>query len=167
MNEQMHNILLLALGNDILGDDAAGLIASRELQKQFPDHLHVVESPVAGFALLDYLVGYDKVLILDSVVGDRNSQGSVHELSVKDFAEQSFSSPHFVGLRDVIELANRLDVQFPTDIRILAITICDPCVLREGITEELEQQLPRLVNEANTILRSWIPASSMESSGAA
>ena len=155
MTGRTHNILLLALGNDILGDDAAGLVASRELRKQFHGQIDIVETSIAGFALLDYLAGYEKVLILDSMVGTDHSQGSVRELTVKAFRSQAFSSPHYVGLMDVIELAERLEIDFPKDIRILVIEVSDPFVLREGLTQEIDLQLPRFVDEAEKILRSW------------
>jgi hydrogenase maturation protease len=146
------------LGNDILGDDAVGLVACRELGKRFQEQIDFVEAPVAGFALLDYLAGYKKVLILDSIVVPPNKVGSVRELAVDDFRDQSFSSPHFVGLNDVIQLASRLQIDFPSEIRILAMTICDPFVLREGLTLAIQTQMTRFVNDAERILRSWIPA---------
>jgi hydrogenase maturation protease len=155
MTGRTHDILLLALGNEILGDDAAGLLACRELRKQFHDQIDIVETSIAGFALLDHLAGYEKVLILDSMVGSELSQGSVHELTVEAFRSQAFSSPHYVGLMDVIELAERLEIDFPKDIRILAIDVSDPYVLREGLTPEIESQLSHLVDEAEKILQTW------------
>ena len=157
MPERNHKILLLALGNDILGDDAVSLFAARELGKRFHDQLDILEAPIAGFALLDLLAGYEKVLILDSIVAPGSVPGAVRELTINDLSTRSFSSPHYVGLSEVLELANRLDIPFPNEIRILAIDVCDPYRLHEGLTEEVNAQLPKFVDEAENILLRWIP----------
>jgi len=154
-NERTNKILLLGLGNDILGDDAIGLVASRLIHQRFYSQIDVVEAPVAGFALLDYLAGYERALILDSLVVVDGEQGSIRELKSNDFPSQSLLSPHYVGLKDVMDLAQRLNIDFPTYIRILVIGISDPFVLREGLTPELTSQLPRFILSAEAILRGW------------
>lgn len=150
-----NNILVLALGNDILGDDAAGLIAARELDKRFREQIEIIEAPVAGFALLDFLAGYERALILDSVIGTATTQGTVRELMVEEFRSQSFSSPHYVGLKEIMELARCLDIDFPSKIRILSIEVSDPFVLHEGLSTALVSQIPHFVDEAARILQSW------------
>jgi len=52
----MRRILLLALGNDIMGDDAVGLVAARALKNEFSDGVDIVEASVAGFRLLEISV---------------------------------------------------------------------------------------------------------------
>jgi hydrogenase maturation protease len=155
MTVRAHDILLLALGNDIMGDDAAGLVAARELERRFGEQIDVIEAPVAGFALLDYLAGYKKVLILDSVLGIAHAEGTVREVTPNEFSPATFVSPHYVGLPDVIALAGKLEIDFPNEIRILVIEISDPFILREGLTPNLDSQIPHFVEEAERILERW------------
>lgn len=155
MTVRAHDILLLALGNDIMGDDAAALVASRKLGRRFGDQIDILEAPIAGFALLDFLAGYRKVLILDSVVGIANAQGTVRELLPKELAPAAFTSPHYVGLPDVLALAEKLEIDFPDVIRILVIEISDPFVLREGLTPILDSHIPDFVDKAERILEDW------------
>src|SRR3990172_3705635 len=77
MNDNSNRILILALGNDIMGDDAAGLIAARELKKVFGSAVDIFEVSSAGFSLIDILEGYRKVLILDSIPSGNKSEGSI------------------------------------------------------------------------------------------
>ena len=59
----MNKISVIGLGNDILGDDAVGLLAVRELKKYYGDKIDIFESPNGGLELLDYMEGYYKTLI--------------------------------------------------------------------------------------------------------
>ncbi|HEY6952947.1 MAG TPA: hydrogenase maturation protease [Bacteroidota bacterium] len=148
-------ILLLALGNDILGDDGVGLYAARTLAKKWSHRIEIVEAPIGGFALIDLLHGYDKVLILDSISGVSAKPGTLRELSVDDFHEQSFASPHYVGLKEIVELAVHLEIPFPSEIRILGMEVADASILRKGLSPEIESELPRLIQSAETILVEW------------
>lgn len=150
-----HKILLLALGNDILGDDAVGLYAARELGKQFSGQIEILEAPIGGFALVDILHGYERVLIVDSITSASRKPGLVREIAIDDFQEQSFPSPHYVGLKEIIELAQKLEIPFPSEIRILGIEVTDPYILRDGLSPEIEAHLPTLVREAERILGGW------------
>jgi hydrogenase maturation protease len=149
------HILLLALGNDILGDDAVGLLAARELSEGLKEQIDVKESSTAGFGLLDLLSGYDKVLILDSVAGDTMSAGAIRLLSVNEFTSHSVLSPHFIGLPELTKTARALDIPFPQEIRVLVMNVSDPFVLREGLTKEVDGSLPAYVQQARRILDSW------------
>ncbi len=148
-------ILVLGLGNDLMGDDAIGLLVARELRRRWNNGADVVEAPVAGFALLDFLEGYDRVLIIDSVSDRSVSPGSLVEFSPNELPKNLYSSPHFVGLNDVIALAKRLDIPFPTSIRILAVGIEPSYVLREGLSSTIAPCVTDVVDAAGRILRSW------------
>jgi hydrogenase maturation protease len=148
-------ILLLGLGNDIIGDDAVGLVVARELQQRFGTELDVVEAPVAGFTVLDLFRNYDKVLVVDSICTSQATVGSVREFSPEDFQQHVSFSPHYIGLHDVLELARKLEIPLPSEIRIVAMEVSDPFVLREGLSFEITAHVPELVDTAASVLRSW------------
>jgi hydrogenase maturation protease len=74
--------LVLGLGNDILSDDAVGLILARQLATKLAgiDGIEVRETMEMGLALLDFLVGYDAVLILDAIQTGQAAPGTLHEV---------------------------------------------------------------------------------------
>jgi hydrogenase maturation protease len=155
MGETGGKVLVLALGNDIMGDDAIGLLAARSLRECLSSEVDVVEMPVAGFALLDYLHGYQRALIIDSISTGESTPGSIRELSLSDLPEDSFSSPHYAGLNEVVALARELDITFPQEIRILVMEVNDPFVLREGLSRDIQRRLPAFVKKAEKILTAW------------
>lgn len=150
--EKEKSTILLALGNDILGDDAVGLVAAEELGKGLSDDVELVAHPGGGLALLDLLAGYEKALILDCVMTGQNPPGTVLEFSGDHFMGVLGTSPHYAGLPEVLQLAAHLHIPFPKDIRIVAIEVADPFVLREGLSDEMERALPAFVAKARETL---------------
>lgn len=148
-------ILLLGLGNDIMGDDGVGLAAVRALREEFSDDVDLVESGEAGLALLDLLAGYDRVLLLDSVTTGDHSPGTVLEFGREDFDKVVGPSPHYAGLPEVLGLAEGLGIDFPGEIRVLALEIDAPLEFREALSAEIERALPAYVERAAAILCEW------------
>lgn len=63
MNERSARILVLALGNDLLGDDGVGLEAARQIAGQVDGSVDVVETGEAGLALLELMEGDRKSVV--------------------------------------------------------------------------------------------------------
>ncbi len=144
--------VVLALGNDILGDDAVGFHAARSLRSEPWEGVDVVETGEAGLALLDHLEGYDRALILDAIATGKCRPGTVLSWQRKDFKDIVSPSPHFSGLPELINLAERVGMHFPKDIRVLAMEVDDPTVFRESLTPEAQKALPELVERARKVL---------------
>lgn len=145
-------ILLLALGNDLLGDDAIGLVAARTIACRAHDGIDIVEAPAGGFQLLDMMEGYRSALILDAVDTGDYPAGTIRELSAEDFSPLAPASPHYVGLPQLLELARRLELPMPGTIRILAMEVCDPHRLYEGLSEQIAERLEEFTRRALDIL---------------
>ena len=155
MNSGCLSILVLALGNDIIGDDKVGLTVGQILRKQFAKEADIIESAEAGLAMLDIMSGYKRVLLLDSIVTGRHPPGTILEFSRKDFDKVTGPSPHYAGLPEVLALAERLGVAFPEEIRVLAMEIETPYDFKETLSAVIEQAVPAYVEKAGSILRQW------------
>lgn len=69
MNER--RILILGLGNLLLGDEGVGIHAVRQLQRMpLPPEVEVIDGGTGGFELLAHCHGKRKVIIIDAVKGD-------------------------------------------------------------------------------------------------
>jgi len=150
--------LVLALGNDLLGDDGVGLAAARLLREDLPPHVDVEETPTGGLDLLDWMEGRERVLLLDAVVSGRHPPGTVLELTRGDFKTGSLPSPHYAGLPDVLALAERLGIPFPRDLRVLAMEVEPPRELGTGLSPVVRAALPGFVDRARRLIRAWDPA---------
>lgn len=153
----MSRPLVLALGNNLLGDDGVGIAAARRLKEELPAGVDVEETSTGGLDLLDYLEGRQRVLLLDALVSGRHPPGTILELTRGDFEKGSLPSPHYAGLPDVLALAERLQIPLPGDLRILAMEVERPAELRTDLSPLVWQTLPRFVDRAREVIRSWGP----------
>jgi hydrogenase maturation protease len=142
-------LLVLGLGNDLLTDDAIGLVVAHELQGRFADQgsVHVRETTEMGLALLDFLAGYDAAVIVDSIQTGKVPPGSVHELDAASLKQLTGRTPHFVGVGETLALGRHLSMPMPGQIRIFAIEVEDPFTLGTQLTSVLQEALPAIVQQ--------------------
>jgi hydrogenase maturation protease len=157
-NATQPKISVIALGNDKMGDDAAALVAARELQKIFNLQITVFEIPVAGFGLFDKINNFDKVLILDSISTNHNKPGTIIKFHKSDIIKVISWSPHYVGMPEIFKFADQMHARFPEDMQILAIKIEDPYRIGEGMSESVKKKLPEFVEKASGIINEWLKA---------
>lgn len=107
--------LVVGVGNEFRGDDAAGLLVAREVRKAAPAGVAVTEEDGDIAHLIDVWRGYELVVLVDAARTGRQP-GEVYrfdalqeELSVIDTQVSS----HGVGIPDAIELARSLDALPP------------------------------------------------------
>jgi hydrogenase maturation protease len=148
--------LVLGLGNEFLSDDGVGIAAARSLKAELAgqDEIDVVESSLAGIALLDLFLGYDRAVVIDAIRTRRSPPGSLIELSPADLDPIAAPSPHFTGLPEMLAVARELELDFPEDIRILAVEAEDLGTIGGGMSEAVELAIPRVV----TRVRRWLTA---------
>lgn len=146
---------MLALGNDLLGDDGVGLKAARTLKSEAAQDADVIETAEAGLVLMELLSGYRRALLLDSIQTGTKPPGTILEFGPGDFRSVTAPSPHYAGLPEVISLAERLQVPFPEEIRILAMEIENSRQVREDLSPQVAAALPDFVDRARAILAGW------------
>jgi len=161
VSKQHPRILVLGLGNDILGDDAVGLLAARRLRGYCAAEVDVVEAAESGLGLLDFLEGRSHALLLDAILTGRHPVGTVLEFSREDFQATSGPSPHYTGLPELLRLAECLAIPVPTDLCVLAMEVEDPYRVREGLSLAVDQALPGYVERACQIVDGWQQAASV------
>jgi len=149
-------ILVLGLGNDLLGDDAAGLLAARALKELLDlEQAEVIESSLSGIALLDHFIGYQKAVIIDAIQTGKNPPGSIIELQPEDLSEVAAPSPHYAGLPEMLALAKQLSLAFPAEIKIFALEVVDPHTIGGAVSEVVAKALPDLIERTGEQIRRW------------
>jgi len=143
-----NRIILLGLGNDILTDDSIGLRVASEIRRRL-DHLPnltVAETTEMGLSLLDFIVGYDELVIVDAVQTHQAPPGFVHEIGGEALKTLPNLSPHFLGVGEVLALGRELGLPVPQRVRIFAVEVEDPFTVGTQLTSTLEAELPRIVD---------------------
>ena len=147
--------LVVGLGNDFLGDDGIGILAARRLTDELAGQADVKESNLTGIALLDVLAGYQKVIIIDAVQTTKFPPGTIIELEPTDFAAIPNPSPHYTGLPEMITIANELNLEFPQEIKVLAIEVADPDTIGGKLTPPVAKAIDELARRVKAHLRQW------------
>jgi len=139
--------LVLGIGNPILSDDSAGLRVAQLLEERLDDPgITVVETSAAGWNLLDLIVGYDRVIIIDTIQTEGGRAGEIYRLGLEDFrAMPRVASPHTADLITCLELGKTWRLALPAEIIILAIEAADVTTFSESCTPEVEAAVPRAV----------------------
>ena len=155
MSAASNKILLLGLGNDILTDDAIGLNVVRRLREELAgdDRIEVRETMEMGLALLDFIVGYRAVVIVDSIQTGQSPAGTILELDAAGLKQITGRTPHFLGVGETLALGRQLGLAMPQKVRILAVEVEDPFTLGTEMTPVLQQALPTVLMRTRQALR--------------
>jgi len=139
--------LVLGMGNPILSDDGAGLRVVQEIGRKVDDsQITVRETSEAGLSLLDSIIGYDKVIIIDAIQTKEGKAGQIYRMGLQDFSSaKHFSSPHQINLATALELGKMLDLAMPQEITIFAVEAKDVSNFSERCTPEVERAIPEAV----------------------
>ncbi len=156
--------LVLGLGNELYGDEAAGIHVVRKLREDFEkpeetaewlENVELEECSLSGLALLEVIVDYDNLIIIDSIKKEKPLTGKIHLLEKKDLRHIPGSSPYSVSLPQSIELGKKLGLQVPSRIKIIAVEVKNQYNLGEGLTEEMTKAIPAIVKEVKKVLEEF------------
>lgn len=104
-------VLILGVGNLLLGDEGVGVHVVQRLQHlPLPRHVQVMDGGTIGYELLPYLSGKRKVIIVDALMADE-LPGSLIRLA-PDQVDSSPTRPPFVhqgGVQEFLHFAQRLE----------------------------------------------------------
>lgn len=136
--------LILGIGNPILGDDAVGILIARELKKRLANaDIDVKETSAISFYLWDIVAGYQKLIIIDSIITGKNKAGSIYRLSSESLQSDNLpATSHQLGIIDTFKRGSELGIDIPQEIVIYAIEAKDNTTFSESCTPAVEKAIP-------------------------
>jgi len=145
-------ILVLGLGNVLMGDEGIGVKAIEYLMhKPLPSNVQLLDGGTGGFHLLSFFKEYLKMILIDATISN-NVVGEVKHIRPKfasDFPK-SLSS-HDIGLRDLMQSAQLIG-ELP-DMHLITISIVDFRNVQMKLTPEVEQSLPKVYDMVLEIIK--------------
>jgi len=170
---------VLCLGNDLIADDALGVVAARRLCDRLAalgtaspgapafdpaatmrtfEHprsgaVEVVETALTGMYLLEAVVGASRLIVVDSVVTGSAEPGTVDVLGEEDFAgAPAGGSPHYIGLFEALDLARGLGLDVPDEVVIVAVEAGDYFTVGGEMTAAVGAAVPVVVDRVLALL---------------
>ena len=140
--------LVIGLGNPILSDDGIGVRVAEEVQSHLPkdSDIKVAEVSVGGLTLMESMIGFDRVILIDAIQLENTLPGHIRRMSLQDLQEisptQHSASPHDTNLITALELGQRIGLELPKEIIIYAIEVENVIDFGEELTPAVAAALP-------------------------
>jgi hydrogenase maturation protease len=139
-------VLILGLGNPLLGDEGIGLRAVEELKGlELPDGVTVAEGGTTGLGLVSLMEGYQRVIVVDAAdMG--HPPGRVVRFTPSEAQLKTAEAPlslHQIGLGEALALADALEVA-PAELVIIGV---QPrrVEMGAGLSSEVEGAIPQII----------------------
>jgi hydrogenase maturation protease len=145
-------ILILGIGNYLMGDEGVGVHAALRLQgQQLKEDVEVVDGGTGGFHLLQYFEDHETVILIDATL-DENPPGTIRLIQprfAKDFPRAM--STHDIGLRDMVNALQLMD-KMP---HIYLFVVSIESIQQQGIelTSPIERAMPELLSQIKQLLQ--------------
>lgn len=145
-------LLILGIGNLLMGDEGVGVHAIQALQKEpLPAGVELVDGGTGGFHLLSYLSEYPTVILIDAIMDGRDP-GTVAIAKPQFLSDYPRSlGAHDIGLRDLIESAALLG-PLPV-MHLITISIAEIRLGTTELTPVVQQALVEVVAAVRLVLR--------------
>ncbi|MGC9323637.1 MAG: hydrogenase maturation protease [Desulfomonilia bacterium] len=137
-------VLVLGMGNPILSDDGVGLIVAERLKGTI-DGVQVETSPLIGLNLLDSIIGYDTLFIVDAMTTG-GTIGRVRKLTSQDrHGTLHLFSSHGMDIFELMEFGSCSGLHMPKLGGIYGIEIGREVAFGEELSPVLTEQLDTII----------------------
>lgn len=139
---------MLGVGNPILSDDGVGIHIARRLRELDLPGVSVEELAASGLELLDMVIGYDELVIVDSIKTEGGRPGDFYELEEKDFEKSIHgSSPHGINIATALALGRKIvPEKMPKRVLFIAVEADDVVNVSEKLTDKVQEAVPRVID---------------------
>jgi hydrogenase maturation protease len=144
-------ILILGIGNLLLGDEGVGVHAAQALAAlPLPENVEVVDGGTGGFHLLSLFSDNDVLLLIDATLDD-NPPGTVRELRPRFANEYPRTlSAHDIGLRDLVETAALTGAR--PDVHLIIVSIRSLQSMSTELSPPVAAAIPDVIARVHRIL---------------
>jgi hydrogenase maturation protease len=133
------------MGNTILCDDGVGIYVVQEAAKRFRrDAVDFTETSVGGMRLLDVIVGYDRIVMVDAIKTADGKPGDIRRLHPGDLPTLHSGSTHDLSLIGALALGRGMGMKLPADedFIIIAVEVEEVWTFGEECTLAVAEAIP-------------------------
>ena len=159
-------MLILGIGNLLMGDEGVGVHAVRALEGLvMPPGISVLDGGTGGFHLLELFDQHRHMILIDATLDD-GAPGTVRVLCPKFASEFPRSlSAHDIGLRDLVESAALLGPLPTIDLITVSIAKIQPMSIE--MTPEVRDAIPLVIETVRALTRDRLLADALAGLSAA
>ena len=152
--------LVLGLGNPILTDDGVGVRVAESVRKALPSDsmVEVCEVSIGGLRLMERMLGYDRVILVDACQPGHGLPGTFQRLTLEEMKTlsptQHFASSHDTNLITALEMGERAGLSLPKEIIIYAVEVENVLDFSDKPTPSVAKAIPQV---ATAVLGELVP----------
>jgi len=152
------NLLVLGIGNLVMNDDAAGVLAAQELAPKYNnkrEDLLVLDGGTLGLDLLGYIEWAGRLVLVDAVELDL-APGTVVKLEGDDIdtAFESKLSAHQMGMKDMLLTAELMGHR-PPEIVFYGIQ-AGTVQMDMELSEAVKANMPKLISHVEAEIKDFL-----------
>lgn len=147
--------LVLGLGNPILTDDGVGVKVAEAVAAVLPPDtaIDVSEASVGGLGLMERLIGYDRVILIDALYNGHPTSpgcgpGTIRRLTLDQLRTisptQHSASAHDTSLVTALDMGRRMGLSLPKEVIIYAIEVENITDFGEEPTPAVARSIPKV-----------------------
>ncbi|PJB12094.1 MAG: hydrogenase maturation protease [Flavobacteriales bacterium CG_4_9_14_3_um_filter_40_17] len=144
--DKSDSILLLGVGNYLMGDEGVGVHLIQEMAKlDLPKKLDILDGGTGGFLLLNCFEAYKTIIFVDATM-DGKPEGTVSLIRPK-FASDfpSALSVHDVGLKDMIEAVYLMETK--PNLWLFTVSIQEIVPMTIALSPKVQHAIPEIIEQ--------------------
>jgi len=164
MSKDAH-VLVLGVGNILLGDEGVGVHVLRRIERTFlPANVRCLDGGTGGFHLLEPLQQAERVVLIDATV-DGNPPGTLRCLAPRFSSDYPPTlTAHDIGLKDLLDAAYLTGESL--DVSLYTISISAPqdigMELSPAVAGQIDEIAARILDDVSAIATACRPENSRD-----
>jgi hydrogenase maturation protease len=152
-------ILIIGLGNPILGDDGVGWAIAQQIHQKYDGNPNIEVDclSLGGLSLMERMTGYKRVILIDSIHTGQHPIGTVNSFPLTDLPDLSVghtTAAHDTSLRTALNVGRSMNISLPDDdnVQVVAIEAENVYDFSEELSPPVAAAIPQAVGTVIKLL---------------
>lgn len=152
-------ILIIGLGNPILGDDGVGWVVAQQVANVYQGNrdIEIDCLSLGGLSLMERMTGYKHVILIDAIHTGLHPIGTVVTLPLSDLPNPSAghtTAVHDASLQTALNVGRSMSIPLPDDgsVQVVAIEAENVYDFTEELSPSIAAAVPQAVESVLKLL---------------
>ncbi|WP_292521162.1 hydrogenase maturation protease [Methanoculleus sp.] len=146
---QKNRIGIIGCGNPLMGNDGAGILVMRLFKGRYAG-VDCIDGGTGGLGLIPLMEGYEKVVIVDAMMGIGEHIGDVRVFEAPPSSGLPACALHDIGIGEAVALARELG--YAADVVVIGIEVGEIRAFSREIDPTVEEGIRVAGQEIRKIL---------------
>lgn len=149
---QKNQIGIIGCGNPLMGNDGAGVLVMQRFEGRYAD-VDCIDGGTGGFGLIPLMEAYERVVIVDAMVGVGDRIGEVLIFEAPPSQDLPACSLHDIGIGDAMAIARELG--YVGEVVTVGIETGEIQAFSQVIDPMVEEGIQVAAQKIRDILHRW------------